>query len=169
MGKPGELRNNGWFQPTSEHQLGYYVAARHRLKLRKAPGRDIVPAELLATWGPVADSVVYAKCVDRLLGGTRWQDRQLARAGSARHPQATEVLGLIGAWRPLCLRCMRLKLCDFWDCAAKSMPEVLRDPLGSWPGKQAMEITEAIRCTLRTAPVFAASLDIDRAFDQIET
>lgn len=45
-----------------------FVEAKHRIKPRKAPGRGGLPRELLATWGPVADAIVYALCVRRING-----------------------------------------------------------------------------------------------------
>lgn len=52
-----------------------YRVAKCRLTLRKTPGRDGVPADMLSTWGPVADATVYGLCIGRLTGRGGHMDR----------------------------------------------------------------------------------------------
>lgn len=80
------------------------VEATHRLRLRKARGRDDVPAELLATWDSVAAAQVYSLSCARIAAreGLTSVIECLGNWNLYSIPKFRRNLENLANWRPLC-------------------------------------------------------------------
>lgn len=73
-----------------------FVEANRRLHLRRAPGRDSIPAEFLAPFWPVADIQMYPLCRRKIAGeGGHIERTSSGRIETSASPRPPEEMGAI--------------------------------------------------------------------------
>lgn len=126
-----------------------YAEAKRRLHMRNAPGRDIAPVELLATWGPVADGQVYGFFVARIAGeqGNTSHNQGWAEWYLHSIPKPFRALEGLLTRRPLCHCSALYKLYDIplWTAVCQSARPGVPSQFGFTAGKQ----PEPLGCALK--------------------
>lgn len=150
-------------------------AANLRLKLRRAPGWDGVPAEMFASWGPVAGSEVYALWCARISGTLGHKD-SISGWGHWKHqgiPKSRKSSEILTVWRLAPALSVQQSRSMTICAIGRSMTEPIPHQFGFVKGRKPMEVTETLGVVFRKAhewhcPLYIASLEVEKAFVQLE-
>lgn len=131
--------------------FGKYVVARHRLRMAP-PGRDDMPAELLASWEPAVDAQMFPLCWRRIAGERGHSERfSVGQTGLRSIPKTHGILEYLTNWRPLACavhcsssladpcgpppRCCRQLVSVQFGCPSGLEPMYMADAIGPCSGR----------------------------------